>query len=208
MIYYDDQTIRIRDLEPTDPQKIADEEKAQGWVNASPPNMKRDSDIARKVNALHLQPTTKVRSQGILMSIPIPNGAHSAISDCLRSSTSVFFKSFSETASAASLWMSLNKSRQPMPTRYTSALVSTAATAVHSACMSSAAIFPMEAAYGTVLMFARHIKPVVMTTVLRCICPRNSDSLKGPNLMIRTFCINYDSCFLKWEHCFSGQNSV
>ena len=36
MIYYDDHTIRIRDLESTDPQQIADGEKAQGWVNASP----------------------------------------------------------------------------------------------------------------------------------------------------------------------------
>ena len=35
MIYYDDHTIRSRNLEETDPQIIADEEKAQGW-NASP----------------------------------------------------------------------------------------------------------------------------------------------------------------------------
>lgn len=36
MIYYSDQEITIRSLQPEDADTIAAEEVAQGWINASP----------------------------------------------------------------------------------------------------------------------------------------------------------------------------
>lgn len=65
MIYYSDQEITIRSLQPEDADTIAAEEVAQGWINASPQKYHQRLQDQENGRQLPLPPTTVDRLSAI-----------------------------------------------------------------------------------------------------------------------------------------------
>ena len=99
MIYYDNGDIRIRTLEPDDAERIAAEERAQGWGNASADKYNMRLRDMREGRAIALAADFRGEVAGYINVYPDSNGALSVAKAGRKSWISVCLPNSAGTAS-------------------------------------------------------------------------------------------------------------